>query len=50
LAAQTRDTPATGLQAGDLSRIQTTIQQAEDDLRQLQTLNARVAQLARATK
>ncbi len=48
LAAQTRDTPATGLQAGDLSRIQTTIQQAEDDLRQLQTLNARVAQLARA--
>lgn len=48
LAAQTRDTPATGLQAGDLSRIQSTIQQAEDDLRQLQTLNARVAQLARA--
>ena len=47
LAAQTRETPATGLQAGDLSRIQSTIQQAEDDLRQLQTLNARVAQLAR---
>ena len=48
LNAPTRDTQATGLQAGDMSRIQTAIQQAEDDLRQLQALNARVAQLARA--
>jgi len=48
LNAQTREVQGTGLQAGDLSRIQSTIQQAEDDLRQLQTLNARAAQLARA--
>jgi chromosome segregation ATPase len=48
LAAQTRDTPVAGLQAGDLSRIQASVQQAEDDLHQLQTLNARMAQLARA--
>jgi len=47
LNAQTRETPGAGLQAGDLSRIQTAIQQAEDDLRQLQALNARLAQLAR---
>ena len=47
LNAQTRETPGAGLQAGDLSRIQTAIQQAEDDLRQLQALNARMAQLAR---
>lgn len=43
LNAQTRD----GMQAGELSRIQTAIQQAEDDLRQLQALNARMARLAR---
>jgi chromosome segregation ATPase len=48
LNVQTRETPGAGLQAGDLSRIQTAIQQAEDDLRQLQALNARMAQLARA--
>jgi len=48
LNAQTRETSGPGLQAGDLSRIQSAIQQAEDDLRQLQTLNARMAQLARA--
>lgn len=48
LNAQTRETPTAGLQAGDLSRIQAAIQQAEDDLRQLQALNARAAQLARA--
>jgi chromosome segregation ATPase len=47
LNVQTRETPGAGLQAGDLSRIQTAIQQAEDDLRQLQALNARMAQLAR---
>lgn len=47
LNAQTRETPGGALQAGDLSRIQTAIQQAEEDLRQLQTLNARMAQLAR---
>ncbi len=43
LNAETRD----GLQAGELSRIQTAIQRAEDDLRQLQALNARMARLAR---
>lgn len=48
LNAQTAEGPGNALQAGDLSRIQTAIQQAEDDLRQLQTLNARMAQLARA--
>jgi hypothetical protein len=48
LNAQTRDTSTAGMQAGDLSRIQSAIQQAEDDLRQLQTLNARVAQLTRS--
>lgn len=47
LNAQTRDNSNTGLNAGDLSRINATIQSAEDDLRQLQSLNARVAQLAR---
>lgn len=46
---QTRDGVAgPGLQAGDLSRIQSAIQQGEDELRQLQALNARMAQLARA--
>lgn len=48
LNAQTAEAPGTALQAGDLSRIQNAIQQAEDDLRQLQALNARMAQLARA--
>ncbi|BDC52602.1 hypothetical protein F183_A49170 [Bryobacterales bacterium F-183] len=33
------------MQAGDLSRIQNAITQAEDDLRQVQTLNARIATL-----
>jgi chromosome segregation ATPase len=48
LNVQTREAAGPGLQAGDLSRIQSAIQQAEDELRQLQTLNARMAQLARA--
>lgn len=48
LNAQTRDTSNAGMQAGDLSRIQAAIQQAEDDLRQLQTLNARITQLSRS--
>ncbi len=48
LNAQTRETPGVGLQAGDLSRIQSAIQQAEEDLRQLNSLNARVAQASRA--
>lgn len=48
LNAQTAEAPGNALQAGDLSRIQNAIQQAEDDLRQLQALNARMAQLARA--
>lgn len=46
LNAQTRETPGSGLQAGDLSRIQSAVQQAEEDLRQLQALNARMTQLA----
>jgi len=50
LNVQTRDTQNPGLQAGDLSRIQSAMQQAEDDLRQLQSLNLRVAQLARVNK
>lgn len=33
------------MQAGDLSRIQNAIAQAEDDLRQVQTINARIAAL-----
>ena len=48
LNAQTRETSGSGMQAGDLSRIQTALQQAEEELRNLQTLNARVAELARA--
>lgn len=48
LNLQTRESPGQGLQAGDLSRIQTALQQAEEELRQLRSLNARVAELARA--
>jgi chromosome segregation ATPase len=48
LSLQTRESPGQGLQAGDLSRIQTALQQAEEDLRQLRSLNARVAELTRA--
>jgi len=48
LTLQTRETPGQGLQAGDLSRIQTALQQAEEELRQLRNLNARVAELARS--
>jgi chromosome segregation ATPase len=48
LNLQTRETPGQGLQAGDLSRIQTALQLAEEELRQLRSLNARVAELARA--
>jgi chromosome segregation ATPase len=47
LNLQTRESPGQGLQAGDLSRIQTALQQAEEELRQLRSLNARVAELAR---
>lgn len=47
LNLQTRENPGQGLQAGDLSRIQTALQQAEDELRQLRSLNARMAELAR---
>jgi hypothetical protein len=47
LHVQNRDNQNTGLQAGDLSRIQASMQQAEEDLRQIQTLNARAAQLSR---
>ncbi len=48
LNLQTRENPGQGLQAGDLSRIQTALQQAEEELRQLRSLNTRVAELARA--
>lgn len=48
LNAQNRESANPGLQAGDLSRIQSTLQQAEDELRQLRALNARAAALARA--
>ena len=47
LSAQTRETSGSSLQAGDLSRIQTSLQQAEEELRLLQSLNARVAELGR---
>ncbi|MBM3760172.1 MAG: hypothetical protein FJW36_07995 [Acidobacteria bacterium] len=47
LNLQTRENPGQGLQAGDLSRIQNALQQAEDELRQLRGLNARMAELAR---
>ena len=47
LNAQTREGAGPVLNAGDLSRIQSTIQSAEDDLRQLQALNARAAQIGR---
>lgn len=49
LNAQTSDAAGAGggFQAGDLSRIQNAMQQAEDDLRQVQSLNARAAQLTR---
>lgn len=47
LNVQTRDTQSPGLQAGDLSRIQTAVQQAEEDLRQMQSLNLRITQLSR---
>lgn len=45
LDLQNREQTAAGTQAGDLSRIQNSIQQAEDDLRQLQNLNGRAARL-----
>ncbi len=48
LNLQNREQSAPAIQAGDISRIQNSIQQAEDDMRQLQGLNARMAQLARS--
>jgi chromosome segregation ATPase len=47
LNLQHREQGGAAIQAGDLSRIQNSIQQAEDELRQLQGLNSRLAQLAR---
>lgn len=47
LNEQNRERAAAGNQAGDLSRVQNSIQQAEDDLRQIQILNARIATLIR---
>lgn len=48
LNAQTRDVGASGLPAGDLSRLQTALQQADEDLRQIRSLNARASDLAKA--
>ncbi len=48
LTAQTRDAGQAGLPAGDLSRLQTALQQAEEDMRQIRGLNARAADLAKA--
>ena len=45
LNEQNREHAAAGNQAGDLSRVQNSIQQAEDDLRQIRALNARIAAL-----
>jgi len=47
LNEQNRERAGTGNQAGDISRVQNSIQQAEDDLRQIQILNARIATLIR---
>lgn len=48
LNLQTRETTNQGgMQAGDLSRIQGALQQAEEELRQLRSLNGRVAELTR---
>ncbi len=48
LTAQTRDAGQAGLPAGDLSRLQTALQQADEDMRQIRSLNARAADLAKA--
>lgn len=48
LNAQTRETGTLGLAAGDLSRLQTALQQADEDLRQIRSLNARASDLAKA--
>jgi chromosome segregation ATPase len=48
LNLQTRESSSQGMQAGDLSRIQTALQQAEEELRQLRSLNVRAAELAKA--
>lgn len=47
LNEQNRERAGAGNQAGDISRVQNSIQQAEDDLRQIQVLNARIAILIR---
>ncbi len=47
LNAQNREQAGAANPAGDLSRVQNSIQQAEDDLRQIQVLNARIATLIR---
>lgn len=47
LNEQNREHAGAGNQAGDISRVQNSIQQAEDDLRQIQLLNARIATLIR---
>lgn len=50
LNLQTREAPGQGLQAGDLSRIQGALQQAEEELRQLRSLTARITELERPTR
>jgi chromosome segregation ATPase len=44
---QNRAASGLGLQTGDLSRVQSAVEQAEEDLRQLRSLNARVEELSR---
>lgn len=44
---QSRAASGLGLQAGDLSRVQNAVEQAEEDLRQLRSLNARAEELAK---
>jgi DNA repair exonuclease SbcCD ATPase subunit len=50
LNAQNREGGTPGVQAGDLSRIQSVLNQAEDDLRQLRALNGRLAEIERAAR
>lgn len=50
LNAQNREGATPGIQAGDLSRIQSVLNQAEDDLRQLRALSGRLAEMERAAR
>lgn len=50
LNAQNREGGTPGVQAGDLSRIQSVLNQAEDELRQLRALNGRMLEMERASR